>query len=361
MIGQRVAMYTRLSRQRLAAGAKHGDQIGYIGWQGHGNLGDDIMFETARGLLAPHTILPYESTIIERRMAHLRLSGPPYFRSVLLGGGTLISSYYLTPVLDVLDQGIPVWACGTGVGSSGFEEGPHPDISPWRAVLPRLRKIGVRGPLSKRRLDALGAENVQVVGDLALSCAQHEPTPVSPVPCIAVNLALPGQKEVWDHGVYACVEALCEALRALAARGWTLVPFAMDTRDMEVMRELLGDVARERLVINVPRSKDELLHLIGPCAFAVTVRLHGAILATCAGVPPVLVRYRDKCLDFMESMDLAEWCLDPATATADDIGEKILLLEAACGSLRQGIIDRAQTWKKIQAAFIESERSTILA
>ena len=45
-------------------------------------------------------------------------------------------------------------------------------------------------------------------------------------------------------------------------------------------------------------------------AFTICVRLHASVLSLCNNIPTILFGYRDKCEDFMSSMDLNEYYID---------------------------------------------------
>jgi hypothetical protein len=69
-------------------------RLGYIGALGDGNLGDEAMFTAAQLLYPEHQLVTLLSSWREAELASKGLSGPDFFKGVILGGGTLISPYW---------------------------------------------------------------------------------------------------------------------------------------------------------------------------------------------------------------------------------------------------------------------------
>ena len=75
------------------------------------------------------------------------------------------------------------------------------------------------------------------------------------------------------------------------------------------------------------------------------MRLHSAVLATCAGVPPILVGYCDKCADFMESMELMDWHVDAHLMTLGKLAGLAATMIDSASALRPTIVERASAWR----------------
>lgn len=325
-------------RLRLATTAKA--RIAFIGNDGGGNLGDDAMRSVAQRLLSPARLETCASNYLERRLSLARLSGPAYFSAGLLGGGTLISPYELERTRHTVESGIPMWAIGTGVGSSGFEMASDVDISGWAPVLQRFAYVGVRGPRSARRLRQLGVDS-EIVGDLALALALSRTVMLpAPTPTIAVNLG--GSSGAISDGLDPTdvVTAAAAGLAPLRDAGWTILPFAMAPGDIPPLRRLGEALGVDLAILRAPDA-GTLLDALGPCRLALTMRLHAAVLATCAGVPPLLIAYRGKCYDFMESLALGDWTLD-AYQHLDALPARLGSLARQAPSLREPVLRRAQ-------------------
>ncbi len=347
----------RVLRDRLAGVRKHlalirarhagrgaPARIAYVGGEGHGNLGDDAMFEAARELLGDAAVLSFDRPVRERRLARVRLAGRRYFQAAILGGGTLINPLWRDRTRLAVDQGLPAWTLGTGVGSCGFVQPREVELGDWVPILRRFRRLGVRGPRSRRALDALGIEGAEVVGDLALALAFDAPLQPAVPPRLAINVYLPWTDR-WQPEEHAPLRALVRAVRDLVAAGWRTVPVAMNWEDLPTLRWLTGKVSGAEAAIVSPDGVRDFFDSVRPCVFSIAVRLHAAVLSCCAGVPPLMLGYRDKCLDFMESMGLEEWYVDLETSDPRTVAAKVQRLAVAAPALREPTLERARHWQ----------------
>ncbi|PTL81849.1 polysaccharide pyruvyl transferase family protein [Vitiosangium sp. GDMCC 1.1324] len=328
------------ARLRLAALLEGRPRLAYVGGHGFQNLGDDALFEAARQELDGFHLATFRYPPQEVRLARLGLSGSRYFQQFILGGGTFINPYGLPVARTALQQGLPAWTLGTGVGSAGFNMSSRPDLTEWRALLRDFRAVGVRGPYSKAALDALGVSRAEVIGDLALVFAQAAPTPVTHPRRFAVNITVPPPEEPEGYP-YERLEGLERATRHLMAQGWTPVFVAMHSNDYEPMRRLMAAVGRPEEPLHTPGRAREYLELVGPCTLTLAVRLHAAVLSCCAGTPVLSMGYREKCLDFMASLGLEAWHVDLATPEGD-IFERALALSEQADGLRTTVLARAR-------------------
>lgn len=336
----------RLTVQRSRTLLSGADTLGYIGGQGAKNLGDDAMFEAVRHLLSPSTVLAYSYTHLERRLRHVGLSGKSVFRHFLLGGGTLINPYplWIEQAEQVLDEGIPMWALGTGVGSFGFDMDREVSLERWVPLLTRFEKIGVRGPISLQMLNEVGISNAEIVGDLALSLTRDEVCLPQDPPCIAVNLSVPTPDD-YGRGDYSCLRELEIVLPELKRAGWKIVPIIMHQRDIAPTRQLFAAFEQENDPMPLLTRADQFFERVAPCTFTISVRLHAAVLSTCVGVPPLMLGYRDKCLDFMESMGMEEWYVPLHQTSGGEIREKVSILAQQGATMRNDVLHRAQHWR----------------
>lgn len=322
-------------------------KVGFLSGIGNGNLGDDIMIDAAQKLMTNHKILNF--TRWEHILNSMRLSGRSYFEYVILGGGTLIhngTKSRIRAVHNALEQGFSIYSLGTGVGSSGFGADPHVAIDEWKPLLSKFAKIGVRGPRSKKSLESIGIGNVEVIGDLALSFAKNQLDELMESRLFAVNVRLPqSQPGEYNSEEYLKFHEIEIATRKLVKNGWQPVPIAMHSSDVEPLKHLMQSISMEHLPIPVVSSVDQFFRMVSPCSFTVGVRLHSVVLSCCVGVPPLMLGYRDKCLDFMQSMDLEEWCLDLYTVKPDEISDKVLLLADKSPELSPIVLTKAQLWK----------------
>lgn len=273
--------------------------VGYVGAASIRNLGDRAAFDGAVRAAPSVRWLQVEGPVRERRLAHLGLSGRPMFRSIVLGGGTMMNDYTLATVRAMQRFGLRCRAFGTGVGSAGWgmdEESAARGLRQWVPLLREFDSVAVRGPLSVRRLAEAGFEGAEVVGDLALALtlpsSKHESDGA-----LWVNLIPKDEREDWDPGLLPGIRGFIEAwLRA----GRRVVPFAMDDLDVGALRLLEGLPTEP---IAMPTNAEELIESFSRASGVLSMRLHGTVLGVCAGAPVVPFAYRDKVRDFLSSVD----------------------------------------------------------
>lgn len=317
---------------------------GYIGWTIAENLGDDAMLEAARSLLGDEPIEVFRGERREALLAGVGLSGSSTFRRIFLGGGTLINHGYLGMIERVLRFGVPVSTLGTGAGSSGFSA-PSEDVpAAWRDALLRFHAIGVRGPRSLAKLEAIGVVRATVVGDLALAL-----TPDAAVADMAsrrflLNAAAPAARDSYA-GSERILAELVQAARRMRDLGWRAVPVAFSREDVVPTVRVLREAGIDVTEIARPRRAEDFFRLARNAGMAIGVRLHCAVLASAAGVAPLAVAYREKALDFAQSMDLDPWMVDVAELTPGVLTERAEALAQTADTVGAAAHAKALQWR----------------
>ena len=333
-----VTAMLRVAGHRIKPRTHHGWRMGYIGGHSGENLGDDLLRDAAEALFTKNfDLVDYELSWHERRLARLGLSGKRYFTGCVLGGGTLISNFWAGKVERALAQGLPMWTLGTGAGACGFIDKEEQDLARWAPMLNRFKGLGVRGPRSVAKLEALGVSGVHVIGDSAFALTPDEVQPASDPPILALNLSWPGPEDL-NRGEQAWIERAGECIPKLVSQGWRVRPFLMNEQDRkptELALHKLDSSAVESIVR--PNDVYQLLDMLADCQMTLAVRLHAAVLSTCAGVPPLLLSYRDKCLDFMESVYLDEWAIPMQSDRIDDLEIKLMKLAEVSLAMREDV------------------------
>jgi len=339
-------------RVRPSAHHKGKTRLGYIGGHSGLNLGDDLLRDAAVELLEPRfELVDYELSWHERRLARVGLSGQRYFRACVVGGGTLISNFWAGKVERALSQGLPMWTLGTGAGACGFVDKEDQDLSRWAPMLQRFKGLGVRGPRSVAKLEALGVNGAHVVGDLAFALTPEQVQPASDPPILALNLSWPGPQDL-DRGERAMIQRVRDYLPKLVAAGWRVRPFLMNEQDREPTELATADLQVPGVEPVVrPIDAHALLDLLADCRMTVAVRLHAAVLSCCAGVPPLLLSYRDKCLDFMESMRLDAWAIPLEHEHIHRFEPTLDKLTEQSPALRDDVWQRAHDYKQTLQAY----------
>jgi polysaccharide pyruvyl transferase WcaK-like protein len=292
--------------------------IGYIGGHGFKNLGDDVMYFAMQRSFPKYNIVTFQTVGVEKLLSIFGLSGKKFFKLIVFGGGTLINEMWFNKVERSLGFNLPIIALGTGVGSCGLEQSHQINFSNWTNVLNKFRFVGVRGLQSQNRLDGINVRS-NIVGDLALLLSTEEPKKAFKKR-IGLNLMdIPEYNKYW--------EAVIPTLLELKAKGWEFEPLVMNPNDLIYTKEFFKKLHLE-MEIDVLESFDQFVIKSNELAFTICVRLHGSVLSVCDNIPTILFGYRDKCKDFMYSVDLDDYYIDLDTDKADElaVNEKIYAL-----------------------------------
>jgi Polysaccharide pyruvyl transferase len=313
--------HARLIAVRAAARLGKRPRVALLTGSGDANLGDEAMLEATRALLPGVDLLDVDYPATEARLRRLGLSGPAFFDGLLVGGGTLVNPHFLRLLKGVLEPGLPAWTLGTGVGSSGFAMADEVDVAPWGEVLRSFEGVWVRGPLSAERLRGLGIGSARICGDLALAATPPHPLPLARSRTLAVN---PGASRVavgTSSDAAATAARLAAALRPFVADGWRVIPFGMHRDDREGIDAFTAALETTDPPV-YPADVGALWSLLEGVEAVVGVRLHAAVLAWAAGVPALLMAYRDKCRDFAMQAEVED-CMLSADAEPEAIGDGI--------------------------------------
>jgi polysaccharide pyruvyl transferase WcaK-like protein len=340
----------RLGISRLATLRRRTPRVGYIGFHGQGNLGDDAMFEAARRLLNQVELITVGPTWQERWLSWLGLGGSRYFRTIILGGGTLIGPTYADRVAGLLGAGTPMFTLGTGVGSAGVSERDDVSIEGWSPLLERFQGVGVRGPRSQRALESIGVKGASVIGDLALGLGHPDASPCPAGRSFGLNLVFPSG---WEQETRFAqnIAGLRETVISLAAAGWRPIPLTLAASDARCLRSFLEPTGTSLGDGEPIQSAEAFQEAVLGCAFTIGTRLHSAVLSCCAGVPPLMLGYRAKCLDFMESMGLEEFSCNVLDDDFGAIREKLNKLMREADTLRASIPTTVVAWQQKLRAY----------
>ncbi len=306
-------------------------RIGYLGWLGHGNLGDEAMYLAIRAYMRPFRLVHYRNGPRIRIIQSLHGRNRPLYVGVLLGGGTLINSVgWLKPFETALNNYSPVAVLGTGARNPLFwkEDGiPGPVREKWIELLLRCRFVGVRGPLSVQILRDGGLTNVVELGDPALLLAPETFVGKTGTKRIGINAGR-AKGNVWGDEEMIH-EKLIEVCRILRARGWHISLVSVTPSDTPYLESISRRVDGARPLEMSFVSMNECLRVLEQFDVFIGEKLHSVVMALSAGTPSVMLEYRPKCLDFMMSMGLEKYSVrtdeidcDKLSALVDELAEE---------------------------------------
>ena len=244
-----------------------------------------------------------------------------------------------------------MFAFGSGVGSSGFYDAENVDLSQWGGILRSFEAIGVRGPRSAASLRSIGIDRVSIIGDPALSLGPSALPGLSQRTRIAVNLTV-DRNGRYGEGPYECFSAVARICRESRESGYEIVAIALGEGDEKPLRDLLRESGMPDAAIQRAATVDEFCGMVEGSACLIGVRLHSAVLACACGTVPILISYRDKCLDFMESIGLGDLAIPLAP------GAEARLLPAfqavmSNQQMRVEMFRQVQVWRDRQKKFGE--------
>lgn len=233
---------------------------------------------------------------------------------LVLGGGTILGNLptWLTRpgVLDAIAD-TPFCIFGSGVRDEGKQRLEPEFVDAVQAMIHRGSPAGVRGDLGYSYLEESGIDvtNLSVIGDPALSLEAERST--RDTTGIAINVRpRPGGNEA------DTIALIRQFVNSPFARQFGPITFFSCHDEWDLRAEdALG------VPIQPYSDLDALLQLLRSSALVISERLHGSVLAHLVGTPTVLLAYERKCLDYMNSMNSAQHCLENRNLDA---------LEAAC-------------------------------
>ncbi|MFC1462249.1 polysaccharide pyruvyl transferase family protein [Verrucomicrobiota bacterium] len=281
----------------------------YIGWLGHGNAGDELLLEAHRKLF-PQFVFFHGWRDLCLAKGFLALRRPA---AVFLGGGTLISQPVYSGNLRWCRrkvQGIPIFVFGTGVADADLwgSFGWPIDTGDWCDILEDVQYLGVRGPLSAGRLREWGFRgDIEVIGDPVLWFARAHPEKKPGLKRVGLNLG-PSRGHVHGRDEGRVLAFGAELIEKLARDGWSVTLFPMVEEDLKFMEEAVALSGREVSATNLEfLDRDRTLDAMESQDVFVGEKLHSVVMASCVYTPSIMLEYRPKCRDFMQSIGREEW------------------------------------------------------
>jgi polysaccharide pyruvyl transferase WcaK-like protein len=285
----------------------HGKRLGYIGWLGRGNLGDEAIFEAICVAFNKVEILPYVNLRKISILPNQFLK--PLFSSVMLGGGTLIGVPNYCNTLRMSQRiGYPTFAFGTGVQDPEYWGRIWRDsdyLDEWIPLLNQCKYVGVRGPLSKSILDAVGYKHAQVIGDPALLLARSSITPKRMQKKLGINIGSDGK--VWGSDEDTILQSICRFSSYMIDKGWSITFVPAKKTDLRYIKDAMKVLGNNVKMFTRFTSVEKVLDEIESCDVFIGERLHSSILSCCTYTPTIMLEYRPKCRDFMALMQLERY------------------------------------------------------
>ena len=307
--------------------------VGYAGgWLGHRNLGDEAMYIGLQKLFPSCQFLHFDGS----KASSVLMRCFPLSRVGFLAGGTLIDRREdWLHVFQESDRRIgPLVVFGTGVAQSEFwqdQPGWSSHLNEWRDLLNRCVYVGVRGPLSAATLQACGVAGVEIVGDPALAFVDTSRSEDYEQRVLGICV---GQSHgnVWGTQESITRETIRVAKLASEA-GWRVKWFVVWADDLEITKQMAHESGTPDDIIEVYTDPELYLKHVEHISVFVGMKLHATILAMCAYVPSIMLEYRPKCRDFMESVGQGDYTIRTDQYCGHAMWGKLLEMGADRGRL----------------------------
>lgn len=277
-----------------------------ISWRWHGNLGDDMIFAAQEAMFSDFLNLGQYI---------------PNPEALIIGGGTFVPKFPHHPDLVKLSQQLPTAFFGTGIGDPLFWGTDH--IPSWLEILRNSQFIGVRGPLSKKRLEDWGADKNQIqwIGDPALYFAQEIGNQKDFQGKIGVNV---GITYGWLYGSneLSVFSTIIKLLKILSKEDWDITLLCAWQPD-ELAIELVKNNIPRSTVVHWHDDYSKALKSVEEFDIIICEKLHVGVVAACRGIPFIALNYRSKVMDFCQSIGWEDFCVSTENLDIDLLFELI--------------------------------------
>ena len=289
--------------------------VAYYGYLDDYNYGDIMVYQAAEKLLSPDAII----IPMKRRMPLLTklivmgLTGED--RKLVMGGGTLMGSTWERNFIErfTRNSGGRIMIHGTG-STSGIV-----DHSYWSDVLSKSDYGGVRGKLSKAKIEELLNLKVDIIGDAAFGLFESkfwENDATDKSSGLLINMG--------THHNFSGMENSREITRRITElmldRGERVTFLPMHQTDVQLASSLKEEFSG-LTILKIPRTIEEAIGICQKHDFAFGERLHFIVLAIMAKTPFLSVNYRPKHEDLLETVNLLHAGFDAGDVTLELVEE----------------------------------------
>lgn len=336
--------------------------VAYMGWTGHNNLGDEILYEGHLALFPRLAMVPFrKSKLVATRE---KAAGKTVYSAGFLGGGTLInqSDSWLKRIDFMQAKHVPIYCLGTGVTESTFRaKHERTSMDEWVKYLNTFKFVGVRGPHSARMLREAGFTDFTVTGDTALALAKPDFTPRKPGKVIGFNYGLVKENIIWgDTDEYT--QNIVKTIKVLIKQGYEIHLLPVWDKDIASNKRLLELVDDPKCTMRL--AFDSLANYrkeLDQCSLFVGQKLHATIMACMERIPSIMIEYNPKCRDFMASVDMEAQVIKTSECTPEALLTKVAQLEKDYQTIQKTLNKHITHYRDLQYKTAQKIEDDLLA
>ncbi len=331
-------------------------KILYLGWIGHKNLGDDMMWHLFRDMSSKY--LKKKGYRVIPLLPHVNINKITY-DIVVLGGGSIITPNYINIVYNALKKGKRVYIWGSGfdrMGKSEMElllqnkldrkQFDPKTISKLNQVIMHAPSVGIRGPLTYKLFKDLGVnmKKAKISGDpgFILHLYRYRPEPKDSNVWTGVNKVIginwgTSLNKIFGEDELRVENELVAGVKKLIQKGYKIYIYPVWDKDIEACTRLyhhIGDNENVRMTSKL-YNQHELRSIIKHFSFTINFKLHPNIISVAADVPFIALGYRFKVFDFSRSLALERLVI---STDSPNIEQQLLQLEQYISQQRKEII-----------------------
>jgi len=335
-----------------------------MGWTHNNNLGDEVIFAAFKKLFGDIFTFRQKNGLsyFNKIMKNL------HYDLLFFGGGQLINKTtsnpyekygYYTLFKEMKANRKIIF--GTGVIDPSFWKyacGVDSRNAMWAKLLNEYADyIGVRGAMSREFLLSWGVKKpVKIIGDLSLIFSKDRIQKKKYTKTIGINISSTSNI-LWGKNDDIFLNKMVKVLSTLKKEGWDIRFFPVCPKDLMTTQKIAG-------ILNIPANNINTDYLSLTNFFAkvsevdvfVGEKLHSTIFALCTHTPAIMLDYRPKCYEFMESFDLLDYNIRIDKLKVENLLEKIDHLYNSIDILQKHIHSKCSFYKKL----LQEEAKTVM-
>ena len=345
-------------------------KILYLGWLGNGNVGHELLFEIFKKMITKEGKNHKLPIIIDKylQVENYEIDLTQY-DLVVLGGGSIFSSYLEEVCLKANSYNVPVIIWGSGLDNR--EEKQVDDIiktynnnekylcnARTRIIANLAALAGVRGNIEKHMLDD---ERVDVLGDPSIifgllsenypRIKEVEDFIDNDENLILINWGT-SYNNIIGNDEENLRKSLEEAAKELLKRGYKIIVYPTWNLDIDLCRAFVNNLNSSNVYL-IERVYDGygLAGIIQKCKFTINFKMSGTLLSMAMKKPFISLAYGLKSYSFAESIDSEDLILFTNEVSEDKLLKKIEYVEENYNRLQRRFEDFIKIYNKKQIKF----------